>query len=229
MIFALLGGLVGCGAFVLFLVVLVGVLVQKRQSDVTASEIASGSTVGLQDWSGTTLAELSRNIVGTWQYYRPLGGRRVSRTTAGIHSCRTRGEVARFSAEKRGSVGEMALLTTWTRLDITFNSSACKLLTNGVGLGVLDLGSGQAFDARGVEIGAYQRGPDAGRLVLRGRDVAWVRRASAPEDVLPAVLEPICSWVAPALDEEATLWLLAIVAIEAGIFAMPSAPGPLML
>ena len=221
MILALLGGLVGCGAFIVVLVALVGVLVEKQRSDTTAADIAAGNTGGLEEWTGWTLAEVARNIVGGWYYQRPMGGRRVSRITAGMHSCRTRGEVARFSAEKRGSTGELTLLASWTRLDISFSASCCRIWVNRGELGALDLASGRISDAYGGELGVYQRGPGAGRLFLRGRDLAWVKPATEPESGLPPAPEPFCAWLAAALDEEATLWVLAVMAIEAGNFAMP--------
>lgn len=223
MIFALFGGLVGCLAFVIVVVTVIGLLVKKQQADTTAGEIAGGSTSGLEDWTGSTLGELSRNVVGDWYYQRPMGGRLVSRMTGALHSCRTRGEAVRFSCEKRNEGGELTVLTNWTRLDIRLSPSSCQIWVNRTELGSLGLGSGRISDPRGGELGAYQRGPDAARLLLRGRDVAWVRRATEPESALPPLPEPFCASLAPVIDEEATLWLVALMAIEAGNFAMPAA------
>jgi hypothetical protein len=226
LILGLIGGLIGCGAFVVVLAATLGLLFNKQQSDATAAQIVSGSADGLEGWTSQTLAEVSRNSVGSWHFYRPMGGRRVFRMTAGMHSCCTRGELARFSAEKRSKGGEITVLTHWTRLDISFTPSDCRIWVNQSEFGVLGLTTGRISDPHGAELGAYQRGSDGGRLFLRGRDLARVRHATEPESALPTVPEPFCAWLAPALDEEATLWLLAVMAIEAGYFAMPGASAP---
>ena len=88
-------------------------------------------------------------------------------------------------------------------------------------LGTFGLASGRLSDPRGGELGSYQRSPSESRLFFRGRDLAKIRPALAPESQLPALPEPFCTWLAPSVDEEATLWLIAILALEAGSFAMP--------
>lgn len=197
-------------------------LVKNSQASSAAADIKAGHTGGLEDWTAHSLSQLSRHVVGHWHYQRPMGGQRVSYMTAALHSCLTRGELVRISAEKpMHGGGQLTALTNWTRIDVTFGPSAAQISVNGGALGALGLASGRLSDANGAELGAYQRGHDSGRLFLRGRDVAVIRPAPEPASQLPHVPEPFCSWVMPAPDEEATLWVIALTAIEAGNFAMP--------
>lgn len=195
--------------------------VKKSESDATAVEIAAGNVSGLEDWTPQSLGELSRNIVGSWHYQRALGGARTSGMTASVHSRRTRGALVRLSSKQRSNGGEITALASWTRLDITFTPASCQIWVNRVELGTLGCASGRISDPRGAELGVYQRGQSESRLFFRGRDLAMIRPATAPEDQLPPVPEPFCTWIAPSVDEEATLWLISILALEAGNFALP--------
>jgi hypothetical protein len=223
---AIFGGLVGCGAFVVVLGALIFLFVKKSQSDVSAADIAAGHTGGLEDWTATSLQELSRDVVGTWYYVRPFGGSRVGRMTASIHSCRTRGELFRLSAEKpQHGGGELQVVANWTRLAIRLGPTATEIWRDGAPFGSLDERTGQLSDARGQHCGAYQRSADVGRLILRGLDAAQIRPAREVESGLPHVPEPFCTWVRAAPDEETTTWVLALTALEAGSFAMPTGGG----
>lgn len=203
------------------MVAVIAAFAKKSESDATAADIAAGHASGLEDWTAGSLGELSRNVVGTWHYVRAIGGARVSGMTASLHSRRTRGELLRLSAKKEANAGEITALTNWTRLDISFTPASCQIWVNRVELGTLGLASGRISDPRGTDLGVYQRGQSESRLFFRGRDLAMIRPAASPESQLPAVPEPFCTWIAPSVDEEATLWLISILALEAGNFALP--------
>jgi len=223
-LFALLGGLFGCGALVLVLVVMVLALA-KSQADTTAREIQAGYVSGLLDFHPGLLAELSTTLVGSFHYYRPMGGARTLKLAGKVPSWRFTGDVLAISAEltPRRREGHVAITTNAVRVDLTQAGDYWHASMNGSALGAIHLPSGRVFDPFRNELGYCLRPAGSpGPFVLRGVELAWVAPGAHFAENPVANLHPLLRLGVPQPNPEACGWLLAIIGLELGVHAMPS-------
>ena len=224
MVLGLLGFTVGCGAFIVLVVTAISALA-KSHSDTTASEIQSGHVSGLLDFHPGLLAELSSSLVGSWHYYRPMGGSRTYKLAGKVPSWRLTGNVIAISSEltpRRGE-GRITIAASNARVDLVQAGQLWHAALNGVPLGAIQLETGRIYAAAGGEVGLLQRdGRSPARLVFRGVDLAMIHPGAHLVETAPAGLRPLLQLSAGASDWESCGWVLAIVGLELGFHLMPS-------
>lgn len=222
---AILGALIGCGAIIAVIVAFVFVLSSaKGESDAITGQIAAGNVSDLADLHPAMLAQISTTLLGASHYFRPMGGKRTEKLAGRSPAPHTMGSLLAVSSEvtRSAHLGTVTVATRNARVDLMLHGPVWRVMMNGAPFGTYESAGGRLCDVSGVPVGWYQRdGSMPGRLGLRGADVALVDPTARLEEHRPAMLRPLFQLAAQP-DAEACVWLLAIVGLELGFYAMPA-------
>jgi hypothetical protein len=222
-------GVLVCAVVVLFVVIAMAVKVANQEVSALENAIAAGYVSELAEWNPSLFSWLSKDAIGSSYYFRPMGGARTSKVAATVPACQGPATLLAFSAERtaRRGQGKINVLVSGLRVDLVLQGGLWLVAANGQPLGLVDPSSGRIEDATRTPIGAYLRSSAAAELNLRGVSIAVIDSGAKLHRKRAAILRPLFRQVAPALNDDAPLWLLALVGLELGAALMPGGGAPL--
>lgn len=222
MAFALIGVLVALAVLGVF--AFVGVAVSKAKGETEAIErmVAMGDASSLAPWDPTLLGWMSKDVIGSSFYYRPMGGARTSKVAMIVPAWQGPANIVaiRREAVSRGGHDKIDLLAGGLRLALGRYGHVWRIYADGYPFGSIDPHGGGLFDPNNAPAGHHRRVGGAVYLQVRGAEVAQIDTDATLHDARPASLRPLVRLASATPSREAAVWLLALCAVELGTHLM---------